>query len=485
MSDKLVGHRMRWWHQAALCAVTILISIGIAQAGTIRTIIGMDANAQNPSGPLFIAFDSTGTLYFTDGIHLIRKLTGNGQVVTVAGTGAQGYSGDGGPALTATMTTPTGLAFDSAGNLYFSDSYNNVIRRVDKKGDISTYAGTGVAGHTGDGGAATAATLSSPYGLCFDVNGNLYIADTGNNVIRKIDPSGRISTVAGNGQPGYKGDRGIATAALLNTPYSVAVDLIGNVYIADSNNAVVRKVDAHGIITTFAGNGLFKHAGDGGPAISASLISPAGIAADSAGNVYVSDMLGGVVRKIDAAGNITTPAGFYRVDNSVAIHYAAIGDGGPAESAILSYPLGVAIDANGNLDIADTWDGRIRQVAGGSASYTANAVGPITSQSISVGITPATGLGGQSGADFVAVQLLNGQIYFLGPTGWSALDQAAPVAYSSGILEPLSTQIVTSLNLSDVAGANVYIGYGRGNTSNQSWNDMLSNQTFQAVYTVR
>lgn len=485
MSNEPIGNLMRWWRKTVLCAVLILISIGMAQAGMIKTIVGKNANAQNPSSPMFIAFDAAGTLHFTEGYGLIRKLLSNGQVVTVAGTGAQGYSGDGGPALAATLGAPAGLAFDSAGNLYFSDLLNNVIRKIDGKGDISTYAGTGVAGYTGDGGLATAATLRIPYGLCFDPDGNLYVADTGNDVIRKIDVSGRISTMVGNGQAGYAGDGGMAGAALLNSPYSVALDSTGNIYIADYNNAVVRKVDAHGIITTFAGNGLFRYAGDGGTAISASFISPAGITVDAAGNVYVSDMRGGVVRKIDAAGNITTPAGRYRIDDIVSIYYAAIGDGGPAESAILSYPLGVAIDANGNLDIADTLDGRIRQVVGGTANYTANAVGLITSQSISVGITPATGLAGQPGATFVAVQLLNGQIYVLESAGWSDLDQYISKGYTVGNLQPFSTQIASNLNLSDLAGANVYVGYGRGNTLDQSWNDMLTNLTFQSVYTVR
>lgn len=468
---------------AVAIASAAMLPAGIAQAGVTYTITGMNASVQNPSGPSFLTYDAAGNLFFSDdAANQIRKRSRDGQIVTVAGMGTAGYTGDGGPALAAALYAPMGLAFDGLGNLYFSDMFNNVIRKIDAQGIISTIAGTGVSGYAGDGGLATAAKLNQPLSVATDPAGNVYVADTGNNVIRKIDTRGLISTFAGTGQAGYAGDGQLATTALLNSPWGIAFNVVtGDLHIADYNNAVVRKVDTHGIITTFAGNGLFKHAGDGGPAISASLISPAGITVDVAGNVYVSDMIGGVVRRIGVAGKITTPAGHYRIDNSIAIHYAAIGDGGPADLAIFSYPLGVAVDANGNLYIADTWDGRIRQSLEGTASFNVNVSGSLHAIDISIDIEPATGLAGQPGQAFVVAAATSGENYILGPNGWSVLNLAQPVAYATGSLRTISAQVVSGFDLYSMKEPTLYIGYGRGGTTIGAWNDMLTNLTFQAV----
>ena len=217
-----------------------------------------------------MAVDASGNLYIADtGNNRIRKVSATGIITTVAGNGSAGYSGDGGPATSAQLDGPEGVAVDGSGNLYIADTCNNRIRKVSATGIITTVAGNGSAGYSGDGGPATSAQLSLPAGVAVDGSGNLYIADSGNNRIRKVSATGIITTVAGNGSPGYSGDGGPATSAQLNQPAGVAVDASGNLYIADSSNNRIRKVSATGIITTVAGNGFDGYSGDGGPATSA------------------------------------------------------------------------------------------------------------------------------------------------------------------------------------------------------------------------
>ena len=203
----------------------------------------------------------------------VRKIAADGTITTVAGTGTQGYGGDGGPATSALLNGPYRVTLDAAGNLYIADSSNNRIRKVDTNGTIATVAGNGSASYSGDGGEATNASLDYPEDTAFDAAGNMYIADLSNNAIRRVDTKGIITTVAGNGFQGYSGDGGPATQASLDGPVSVAVDAAGNLYISDQGNNVIRKV-ANGIITTFAGNGNFGFSGDGGPATSAELHYP-------------------------------------------------------------------------------------------------------------------------------------------------------------------------------------------------------------------
>jgi len=281
----------------------------------------------------------------------------SGDIITVAGTGVAGFSGDGAAAIAAQLQYPEGIALDSAGNLYIADAQNNRIRKVDGvSGAITTIAGT-VFGYSGDGGLATLALLNFPTGIAIDGSGNLYIADSGNNRIRKIDSlTGKISTVAGTGVAGFTGDGALATSAQLNGAIDVALDSAGNLYISDWNNQRIRKVDAlTGKISTVAGSGIPSLFGDGGPATAAWLNYPNGIAIDGAGNLYIADTRNGRIRKVDAvSGNISTVAGTSRFGYS--------GDGGPATSAWLDHPTGVAVDGSGNLYIADNLNNRLRKV---------------------------------------------------------------------------------------------------------------------------
>ncbi|HTA81522.1 MAG TPA: SBBP repeat-containing protein, partial [Bacteroidia bacterium] len=208
-------------------------------------------------------------------------------ITTIAGNGASGYSGDGAAATAANLNEPTGLVTDAAGNIYISDKFNNCIRKVNTAGIITTAAGNGTAGFTGDGGAATNAELNNPYGIAIDPHGNIYIADYKNARVRVLGNSGNITTIAGNGINGYSGDGGAATAAEI-APIAVAVDDSGYIYIADADNNRIRKI-VNGIITTFAGNGAANYFGDGGLADTSALYYPAGLTCDHMGNVYIAD----------------------------------------------------------------------------------------------------------------------------------------------------------------------------------------------------
>lgn len=289
-------------------------------------------------------------------------------IYTVAGNDSFGYTGDGGPATFADLNYPLGFVRDSSGNIYIADTYNNLVRKVAAgTGIISTYAGNGTAGYSGDGGPATSAELSLPYALALDSAGNLYISDEINDVIRKVaSATGIITTYAGNGQGAYGGDNGPATNAALALPEGLAVDASGNLFIADMVNNRIRRVTASsGIITTVAGTGATGYSGDGGPATSAQLFFPSGVAVDSAGNLYIADTRNNVIRKVSASNqNISTVAG----DGYGATNFTGgyTGDGGPATSAELYHPDAVAVDGSGNLYIADTYNQVIREAAAGS-----------------------------------------------------------------------------------------------------------------------
>src|SRR5579862_4984318 len=217
------------------------------------------------------------------------QVGGQGIITTFAGNGNQGFSGDGGPATSASLAYPVTVAVDVSGTLFIADNDNNRIRKVSAGGTITTVAGNGTAGFTGDGGQATSASLDHPYGIAVDVFGNLFIADSHNNRIRKVSASGIITTVAGGGFPGFSGDGGPATSASLFYPATVAVDASGNLFIADSGNSRIRKVSADGKITTVAGSGTAGFSGDDGSATSASFAGPLGVAVDVAGDIFIAD----------------------------------------------------------------------------------------------------------------------------------------------------------------------------------------------------
>ena len=316
---------------------------------------GGPAKSARLSAPYGVSVDANGNVYIADtGNSVIRKVDTSGKITTIAGNGMQGFSGDGGLATSASLYAPTRAVPDRSGNLYIADYYNQRIRKVDPAGIIATFAGTGDFGYNGDGILATSAQLNSPYGIAVDSVGNVYIADSFNYRIRKVDTSGMITTIAGDGWGGAIGDGGPATSAELSEPEDVALDGHGNIYIADAANSKIRKIDSSGIITTLAGNGNFDFGGDGGPAASAVVNFPTGVTADSSGNVYIADFQNNRIRKVDSSGTITTIAGTGTSGFS--------GDGGPPASAELSFSMEVAVDTAGNVYIADTNNARIREI---------------------------------------------------------------------------------------------------------------------------
>ena len=321
-----------------------------------------------------VTVDGASNLYIADsGSSVIRKVDHLGTITTIAGGGS---GGDGGPATSARLISPESLAVDGAGNLFIADTVNYRIRMVDATGTITTVAGNGHAGFSGDGGLATNAQLALPGGVAVDGAGNLYIGDTNNHRVRKVDLSGTITTLAGNDSAGGSGDGGPATSAELYYPQSVAVDGKGNIYIGDTGTYRVRKIDPSGIITTVAGNGTSGFSGDGGPAVSASLGSPDGVAVDGVGNIFIADYVDNRIRKVDLSGTITTVAGDTNQGSG--------GDGGPATSAELHNPYNVAVDGAGNLYIADYNNNRIRKVDLAdppSLTFASTAVGATSSDS--------------------------------------------------------------------------------------------------------
>ena len=279
--------------------------------------------------------------------------------VTVAGTGQEGYFGDGGPGTNARMSFPEGAALDAAGNLYIADSGNHRIRKLSPAGVLTTVVGTGFEGFSGDGGPALQAQISHPEGVALDGTGSLYIADFGNGRIRKVSPEGTISTIAG-GKRGFFGDGGPALNAAFHDLISVAADPAGNLYLADTENFRVRKITPDGIVTTFAGNGVAGFGGDGGPAASAMLDRPTDLVVDATGNLFIADSGNNRIRKVDPNGVITTVAGSGDPTTFVG---GFSGDRGPAIEATFSTPTDIAVDTAGNLFIADTYNNRIRKIA--------------------------------------------------------------------------------------------------------------------------
>jgi sugar lactone lactonase YvrE len=331
----------------------------VSAAGTISTLVG---NGIGDGGlgvfgflnqPYGVARDNAGNTYVSDTNHdRVRKVTATGTITTIAGTGVAGFSGDGGAAASAQLSAPRGLALDASGNLYIADSANYRIRKVDGSGNITTVAGNGnCCTSSGDSGPATSAQFGNIYGLAVDASRNLYLADGQNNVVRKVAASGTITTVAGNGTPGYSGDSGAATSAQLNTPYGVAVDTSGNLYIADRNNNRVRMVSTSGTITTAAGNGSSGYSGDGGAAASAQLNAPNGVAVDAAGDLYIADGNNQRIREV-VSGTIATVAGNGNGNYS--------GDGGPAASATFRNPFALSVDSAGNLAVAEQNNNTLR-----------------------------------------------------------------------------------------------------------------------------
>jgi sugar lactone lactonase YvrE len=324
-------------------------STGAAQVSTLAGSGATGkANGQGTAAsfndPVGVVVDANGAVYVADtGNHLIRKIDASGNVTTLAGSGAAGSANGQGTA--ASFDFPNRIAIDKSGIVYVADSGNSLIRKIDTSGHVTTLAGSGVPGSAN--GQGTAASFNFPTGIAVDASGNLYVADAGNNLIRKIDTSGNVTTLAGSGAAGAA--NGVGTAASFNAARGIAVDAGGNVYVADTSNNLIRKIDTSGNVTTLAGAGAQGAANGQGTA--ASFNGPYGLVVDANGNLYVADTDNNLIRKIDVSGNVTTVAG--------AGQGSANGQG---TAASFFSPSGVAVDASGNLYVADTLNNLIRKI---------------------------------------------------------------------------------------------------------------------------
>jgi len=339
---------------AGLALAYSRLSAPTAAKTRVETVAGTGARAFSGDGrqaaasalvrPLALAIGPAGEVYIAEG-NRIREVKNDGRIATVAGTGAAGNGGDGGPAAQAQLNVPQGLAVDSAGNVYIADTLNHRVRRVDAAGTIATVAGTGEAGYVGDGKPGREAQLNLPTGLAIGFGDTLYIADTGNNVVRRLGPDGEIHTVAGTGEAGYRGDAGRAVDAVLHAPGGLAFDGEGNLYIADTLNQRVRRIDVSGQIETVAGTGVSGYLGDGRPGIYAELNLASNplegmgqsLAVDAQGDLFIADALNQRVRRLDLRGVITT-------------------------MAQMRTPLGLAVDTQGRVYVADAEDNRVRRI---------------------------------------------------------------------------------------------------------------------------
>jgi streptogramin lyase len=338
-------------------------------AATIRTFAGTGDKGYSGDGgaaaqaklnnPFDLALDANGKIFFSDTFnHCIRRIDAKtGAISTVAGSGEKGYSGDDGPATKARLNEPYGVELNKEGNLYIVDRLNYCIRRVDASGKIETIAGTGKSGFAGDGGPAKEAMFKEPNGIALDGKGNLYVADVADQRVRVVDLStGTIRTFCGSGKKAPEGNGGPIEKAALFGPRAVAVGPDGSVYIVEREGNSVRRADPKmGKIDAFAGTGKKGYSGDGGPALEATFNGPKEIDVDRLGNVYVVDTENHAIRKIDAASKIiTTVAGTGKLGDS--------GDGGPATKGMLARPHGVVVAPDGAIYVGDTQNHKIRLV---------------------------------------------------------------------------------------------------------------------------
>lgn len=357
-------------------AISFSASASFAKGATVTLTLPFDASAANgsTSGVAVTVRDDDGNVSeTTSGLNVdlgagkvsfpashfssyqVVVAATPGIISTVAGSGAVGITGDGGLATDAALVVPTGVVVSETGVLHIADASGNVIRAVDALGTISTIAGTGIGNFTGDGGPASAAQLSAPHTIFFDAGGRLVVCDRNNNRVRRIDTSGTITTIVGNGTGTFAGDNGAATSASLNSPAGACADAAGNLYIADTFNHRIRRVDTTGTITTVVGNGSASFAGDGAAATAASIRFPTGVAVNAAGDIFIADNGNQRIRRVAASdGVISTIAG----DGTQGLS----GDGGPATAAQLRIPFSVLFDVDGSLLLTEATNNTVRRI---------------------------------------------------------------------------------------------------------------------------
>jgi len=389
--------------EVAVVAVAVALAVCAPAAGAatnnIFTIAGTGADASTGDGgpakdaalrsPVATSVEADGGVLIADlSGHRIRRIAPGGTITTVAGTGVPGFSGDGGPAPSAQLSNPAGVAATPDGGLLVADSGNQRVRRVSPGGTITTVAGTGVAGSAGDGGPATSGQLDDPRDVAPTADGGFLIADKNNNRVRRVSPGGTITTVAGTGTAGFTGDGGPAAGARLANPFGVSPTADGGFLIADTINNRIRRVSPAGTITTVAGGGPTPvSAAEGGPATGASLPQPSGVRATPDGGFLMAEPVGNAVRRVSPGGTLTTVAGTGISGFS--------GDGGPATAAQINvaFPTGLAVTADGGFLIPDSNNRRVRLV---DADLRGPASGPAGPQG-SPGTSGATGAAGANG----------------------------------------------------------------------------------------
>lgn len=425
------------------CALALGAVLLRGQAYTINTYAGAEVNLNGAPAtsavlylPQGIAIDSSRNIYVTEERrNRVRKIAPDGTISAIAGMGYGGFGGDGGPAAAALLNSPNGIAVDRDGNIFVVDMNNHRVRKIARDGTISTVAGT-TSGFSGDGGPATAAQLSFPRKIAFDADGSMYISDSNNHRIRKIDPRGTITTVAGNGTAGYSGDSGPATAAQLNQPWGVAVDREGRVLFSDLANHRIRRIESNGTVTTVVGNGVNTQLGDGVPATSASIGNPRDVGVDAEGSIYV--LQNALIRKV-TSGRITNVAG---ADASGGFR----GDGGRAVDALFGPTFGIAFTADGSVLVVDRNNHRIRQISNGTVTTIAGGghVVPDGSPATSTPLFSPYGLSLDASGNLLVAESEGNSILKISPAG--ALNRIVGQRGLSGALTLRQTAATTDLN---------------------------------------
>ncbi len=413
---------------------------------------GVAASGAEINSPYDVAVDRWGTVYIADyGNFRIRKIDTFGIITTIAGTGISGFSGNGGPATAAKILGPRSITVDKSGVVYFSDFAKNCVRKIGLDGIIYPVAGRGdtIAGFYGDNGPATAAMFNGPWGIAVDKKGNVFIADASNNRIRKVDTFGIVTTVVGDGVPYPINDGMPATAGRVQYPYGIDIDNLGNLYIADNGNNIIRKVDTLGIIHTIGGvpgTGSYGYTGDNGPATAAKIYSPYDVAVDSNRNVYIADWHNDVIRRINANGTMITVVGNGLTGFS--------GDNGNALMAKINYPTGVCIGGKGFLYFADFNNNRVRYL--GENVY----VNPLFAAKMGIAVSPNPTSNKSFSINISTPMETNAHVLISTITGKQIKDFTIATNKPTiiNLYEPAGIYIITAAINEDVVSEKVIIG---------------------------